>query len=241
MNHRHFHQCNSRAVSLLQKGDSEGAIRMLKEGLARIRSRIQEQEQRQQYSSDQPFLPCYTPIEIYSVSVLDDELCDTLNSRSHDNLFSFYPRMFICTHGGKKNDVGEETEDFSLLLVTMLYNLALTCHACAFGDNAKQVEAKSLHYAETMYQSALEVASSSLVETDYQEYMPLLLGIINNLGWCHSHRTNFVGTKQCVMLLSDLLPTISIVDQHMNEDFFYLLDTTMTLLVDQTLTRAPAA
>jgi tetratricopeptide (TPR) repeat protein len=115
-------------------------------------------------------------------------------STSPDNAFQFYNRAFALT----SSSIKEEVHD-SVMAAILLYNMALAYHSKAMRTCAT----KELYRALKLYRMSFDVLQdNSKISCDMVNL--LLLALINNMGFIHSHIYDWDEMKNSYEVLHSL-------------------------------------
>jgi hypothetical protein len=198
---------NAQAILLAQLGQCEDSIRCIKDALMILQpSLLQSSSPRntanqQDITNTRPYL---------SVPIMSGATIQASALLSHDNLFTFYPRMFSVTE--------QDPCKFgpSQLFVLLVFNLAMVHHAHAAilhtgkGNSGLAQETAESHHARLtcilkMYQSVIIAARNSLRADEVGDLLCVMTATANNAGHLNSCMNNFLEMQASLNLEKQLM------------------------------------
>jgi hypothetical protein len=135
---------------------------------------------------------------VYSVSIDHPLNSPKINylSTSPDNLFEFYNRAFVISSDAP--NVDKEVYE-SIITAVVLYNMGLSCHRKAGRSGAT----RELHSALKLYEMSAKVIQD-VPKLSRDSVNVLVLALINNMGYIHSHFYDYTAIEQCRAFLYSL-------------------------------------
>lgn len=209
-----YNAMNAEAVTLMRRGNSKGAVKMLRKALFGLRH-----DTHNATASHSSSLPLQLQgNSIQSVSVLHPYL--DLKEASTENIFTFYPRAFVLS----------QDQDASQVAAVVLYNMALLHHGQGLLDKTKtgQVNVALLKQAREFYQAAQKIAFTNWAEPTFYSMYSLVLALANNLGHLHSQtRSSLYDFAEMTAYLNYSVklvshPCVSTFVTEEDSEFFYL-------------------
>lgn len=164
---------------------------------------------------------------IYTVPILRLEQCVAL---SPDNLFPLYSYAFAGDP-----EMMTALSDAGWMAILM-YNLAIASHLHALIHRSRNHRA--LRQVMELYQKVMKVA---YYHWNADERAWILMALTCNMGHIHSHRLNFVATRQCLSLLLRMTAQSYAEKLIPRDDYRVFFDTVCTFLEGMDLSIAPAA
>jgi hypothetical protein len=198
-------------------------------------------------------LPAYLGIQN---NVGDENAAETEDSSTaqpivSDNIFTFYQRAFLLTISSliESDDAAHSSKQSAVLL----YNIAVAHHNYAMYRRDPVAAHREFRTALVFYDLAFSTIQESLVDDtneNDEDFLLLLLAVLNNLGHIHAHHNNYLETQEMLTSLQEILAALrppsgqpsAFMDHnnHNQEDFlfFYL---NLVVYEEQEFAAAPAA
>lgn len=198
---------NAQAILLAQLGQCEESIRCIKDALMILQPYLLQSYARSNTANAQDS----TNIRPYfSVPIMSEATIHASALLSHDNLFTFYPRMFSVTE--------QDPCKFgpSQLFVLLVFNLAMAHHTHAAllhtgkynswlaQETAERRNAR-LSGILKMYQSVIIAARTSLRADEVGDLLCVMTATANNAGHLNSCMNNFLEMQASLNLEKQLM------------------------------------
>ncbi|CAB9505765.1 expressed unknown protein [Seminavis robusta] len=188
----------------------------------------------------------------------DEETTSSANSNQSvsENIFTFYQRAFVLTttsatmESSNLEGDNNNNDDTSKQSAVLLYNMAVAHHNYALYRRDPVAAHGEFRTALVFYDMAFSMIQESLAtEEDDEDFLLLLLAVLNNLGHIHAHRYNYLETQEMLSSLQEILAAIrpasgeaSIMDcSRNNRDDFLFFYKNLVVYQEQEFAAAPAA
>lgn len=168
-----------------------------------------------------------------------------------ENIFTFYQRAFLLATSSIS--ATDDAADNSKQSAVLLYNIAVAHHNYAMYRRDPVAAHREFRTALVFYDLAFSTIQESLVDDNNEndeDFLLLLLAVLNNLGHIHAHHYNYLETQEMLTSLQEIMAALrppsgqpsAFMDHnnHNREDFLFFY---MNLVVyeEQEFAAAPAA